>query len=67
MAARLPATGGCLSGLNGFWLEAIHSVDGPVRLEWFASGILLLVRAVFLVLDGAVAFEKSHETPISKP
>jgi hypothetical protein len=42
-------------------------VDGPVRLEWFASGILLLVLAVFLVLDGAVAFEKSHETPISKP
>jgi hypothetical protein len=67
LAARLLAAGGCLCGLNGFWQEAIHSVDGPVRLEWFTSGTLLLLLAVFLLLDGAVAFEKSHEAPSSKP
>lgn len=67
VGARLLAMGGCLCGVNGLLLDSTGSGGGAVSIEWVASGILLLLLAVFLLLNGAVAFEKSPEAPGPKP
>jgi len=50
---------GFLSGItNKSWLLQPHG--------WGTGGILLLLIALFILLDGAVSFEKAHSTAAPK-
>lgn len=58
--ARLMAAFGCVCGILGFSMGPVdHLSESAVGFDWFASGTLLLIFAVFLLLDGAVAFQKA--------
>lgn len=58
--ARLIATFGCVCGVFGISMRPTDLGMNPGGIEWFAGGTLLLVFAVFLLLDGAVSFQKSR-------
>lgn len=58
--ARLMAALGCVSGVLGFSMGPIEHTTGPLGMEWFAAGTLLLVFAIFLLVDGAMAFQKAR-------
>ena len=59
--ARLMAAFGCVCWVLGFSMGPADHLSGTaVGFDWFASGTLLLVFAVFLLLDGAVAFQKTR-------
>ena len=60
--ARIAAGFGCLCGVIGLltgitkysWLLAPHG--------WSSGGILFLLIALFVLVDGAVSFEKAQST-----
>ncbi|HXX76095.1 MAG TPA: hypothetical protein VEI50_13275 [Nitrospiraceae bacterium] len=62
LAARLLAGAGGVSGILGFTTSPTADPTGLAPFQWFASGTLLLVLAVYLLADAAVAVQKSTQT-----
>lgn len=60
LVARLMAGAGCSCGILGFLMPPTVQMAGSADVDWFAAGIVLIVFAVYLLVDGAVAFQKSH-------
>jgi len=59
LAARLIAGAGSLCGILGFTMSPTADPTGLAAFHWFASGTLLLVLAVYLLADAAVAVQKA--------
>ena len=62
LAARLLAGAGGISGILGSTTSPTADPAGLTAFQWIASGILLLVLAVYLLADAAVAVQKSSQT-----
>jgi hypothetical protein len=60
---RVAAALGCLCGAIGLLTGATRSVWVLSPHGWGTGGVLLLLLAVFVVLDGAVSFERSRSLP----
>lgn len=60
LIARLLAGAGGICGIVGFTTSPTADPAGLAAFHRFASGTLLLVLAVYLLADGAVAFQKSN-------
>lgn len=60
LVARLMAGFGCICGLLGFLIPPTAQFGGPPDFNWFAGGTVSIVFAVYLLLDGAVAFQKTR-------
>lgn len=60
LVARLMAGAGCTCGVLGFTIPPTSQVAGPADFNWFAAGTVLIVFAVYLLADGAVAFQKAR-------
>ena len=60
LIARLMAGSGCICGILGFMMPPTSQMAGPADLNWFAAGTVLIVFAVYLLADGAVAFQKAR-------
>lgn len=60
LVARLMAGAGCVCGIIGFLMPPTAQMAGPADFDWFAAGTVLIVFAVYLLVDGAVAFQKAH-------
>ena len=60
LVARLMAGAGCVCGILGFTMPPTAQMAGPADFDWFAAGTVLIVFAVYLLVDGAVAFQKAH-------
>jgi len=61
LVARLIAGAGSLCGILGFTTSPIGDPSGLAAFHWFASGTLLLVLAVYLLADAAVAVQKAAQ------
>ena len=59
LSARLLAGAGALCGILGFTISPSADPAGLAAFHWFASGTLLLVLAVYLLVDAAVALQKA--------
>ncbi len=64
--ARIAAALGCLSGAIGLLDVITQHHLGLAPHGWGTGGILLLLIALFLQVDGAVSFEKSRSMPGAK-
>ncbi len=61
LIARLMAGAGGISGVLGFTMPPTsHQTAELVDFDWFAGGTLLLVLAIYLLTEGAVASNKSN-------
>jgi len=61
LVARLMAGAGCISGVLGFTLSpSTYQIAEHTDFDWFAVGALLLLFAIYVLVDGAMAFQKSH-------
>ncbi|MBU6432445.1 MAG: hypothetical protein KGS09_17055 [Nitrospirae bacterium] len=60
LVARLMAGVGCICGVLGFTMPPTAQMAGPADFDWFAGGTVLIVFAVYLLVDGAVAFQKAR-------
>ena len=60
LVARLMAGAGCVCGIIGFLMPPTAQMAGPADFDWFAAGTVLMVFAVYLLVDGAVAFQKAR-------
>lgn len=60
LVARLMAGAGCICGVLGFTLPPTAQMAGPADFNWFAAGTVLIVFAVYLLADGAVALQKAR-------
>ncbi|HEX6950150.1 MAG TPA: hypothetical protein VF127_11175 [Nitrospira sp.] len=60
---RIAAALGCLCGAIGLFTGTTNSPFILSPHGWGNGGVLLLLLAVFVVLDGAVSFEKSRALP----
>jgi hypothetical protein len=60
---RVAAALGCLCGAIGLLTGVTRSVWMLSPHGWGTGGVLLLLLAVFVVLDGAVSFERSRALP----
>ena len=61
LAARLMAGTACICGVLGFTLSPpSHQTAELADFDWFAGGMLFLLLAIYLLIDGAVAFQKSN-------
>ena len=60
---RIAAAFGCLCGAIGLLTSVTKSVWMLSPHGWGTGGLLLLLLAVFVVLDGAVSFERSRALP----
>ena len=61
LIARLMAGAGCLFGILGSTLSpAAYQIGEHTDFDWFAAGTLLLVFAIYVLVDGAMAFQKSQ-------
>ena len=60
LVARLMAGAGCLCGIMGFSMPPTAQMAGPAEFDWFAAATVLIVFAVYLLVDGAIAFQKAH-------
>ncbi|MEX5212972.1 MAG: hypothetical protein NW703_02300 [Nitrospiraceae bacterium] len=67
LVARVLAGAGCVCGIVGFTMPPTAQMAGPADLDWFAAGTVLIVFAVYLLVDGAVAFQKAHSEHESEP
>lgn len=55
------AGAGCLFGVLGSTLSpTTYQIADHTDFDWFAVGTLLLVFAIYLLVDGAMAFQKYH-------
>ena len=59
LIARLMAGSGCVFGMLGIMSSPAYQLS-EVTFNWFSAGILLLVFAIYLLADAAVAFQKSQ-------
>jgi len=62
LVARLIAGAGALCGILGFTISPTADPTDLAPLHWFASGTLLLVLAVYLLADAAVAVQKATQS-----
>lgn len=60
LIARLMAGAGCICGVLGFTMPPASQMAGPADFNWFAAGTVLIVFAIYLLTDGAVAFQKTR-------
>ena len=60
LVARLMAGAGCICGVMGFTVPPTVQLAGPADFDWFAAGTVLIMFAVYLLVDGAVAFQRAH-------
>ena len=60
---RIAAALGCLSGAIGLLTSVTKSVWVLSPHGWGTGGVLLLLLAVFVLLDGALSFERSRVLP----
>ena len=60
LIARVLAGAGCICGVLGFTLPPTAQMAGPPDFDWFAAGAVLILFAVYLLVDGTVAFEKAR-------
>jgi hypothetical protein len=58
--ARIAAGLGGLSGVIGLLTAFMNKPWGLAPHGWGTGGILLVLIALFVLVDGAVSFEKSH-------
>lgn len=56
--ARTGAVVGCMFGLIGFVTGLVGATWGLSPVGWVVAGILMLVLALFLLVDGAIAYQK---------
>lgn len=62
LSARLLAGAGALCGIFGFSISPTTDPTGFAAFHWFASGTFLLVLAVYLLADAAVAVQKATQS-----
>ena len=60
---RIAAVLGCLCGVIGLLTGVTKSVWMLSPHGWGTGGVLLLLLAVFALLDAAVSFERSRALP----
>ncbi|HTL60788.1 MAG TPA: hypothetical protein VL261_04005 [Nitrospira sp.] len=60
---RIAAALGCLCGAIGLFTGVTKSTWMLSPHGWGTGGLLLLLFAVFVVLDAAVSFERSRALP----
>ena len=60
LIARLMAGAGCISGILGFTMPPTPQMAGPEDFNWFAAGTVLILFALYLLVDGVAAFQKAH-------
>lgn len=58
--ARIAAGGAFLCGAIGLMAGITNHTWKLWPLGWFTGGTLLVLIALFVLVDGAVSFEKSH-------
>jgi len=58
LIARIAAGLGCLSGFLGFLSAITSDALGLTPHGWGIGGILFLLLAVFILVDGVVSFER---------
>ncbi len=58
LVARLMAGSGCVFGVLGFLAEPPPRTTGAVDVDWFGIAMMLLLFAIYLIADGALAFQK---------
>ena len=58
--ARIAAAGGFVCGLLGLLAGVTEHVWKLGATGWFTGGALLILIAVFVLFDGAVAFQKAR-------
>jgi hypothetical protein len=63
---RIAAALGCLCGAIGLLTGITQSAWMLSPHGWGTGGVLLLLLAVFVLLDGALSFEKSRVLPSAK-
>jgi len=61
LAARLMAGAGSLCGILGFTMPPTADPAGLAAFQWFVSGTLLLVLAVYLLANASVAVQKAAQ------
>jgi hypothetical protein len=60
LVARLMAGAGCIYGVLGFTMAPSSQMAGQAQSNWLEGGILLMLFATYLIIDGAAAFQKSQ-------
>jgi hypothetical protein len=55
------AGAGCVCAVLGFTMSPTSQMAGPSDFNWFAAGTVLILFAVYLLADGAFAFQKARE------
>lgn len=60
LVARLMAGAGCICGVLGFTMPPASQTAGSADFNWLAGGTVLILFAVYLLADGAVAFQKTR-------
>lgn len=63
--ARTSAVVGCVFGLIGFVTGLVGDTWRLPPLGWMIAGILVLVLALFLLVDGMIAYGKVRFAPRS--
>ena len=61
LIARLMAGSGCVFAVMGFTMPPTAQMTGSADFNWFAGGTVLILFAVYLLVDGAVAFQKTRD------
>jgi hypothetical protein len=64
--ARIAAGFGCLSGAIGLLVAITNDPWGLTPHGWGIGGILLLLIALFVLVDGVVSFEKFRPSVVRK-
>jgi hypothetical protein len=67
LVARLMAGAGCVCGIVGFTMPPTAQMAGPAEFDWFAAATVLIVFAIYLLVDGAIAFQKAHTEHEAEP
>jgi hypothetical protein len=65
-SARIAAGFGCLSGAIGLLVAITNDPWGLTPHGWGIGGILLLLIALFVLVDGVVSFEKFRPSVVRK-
>jgi hypothetical protein len=60
LVARLMAGAGCICGVLGFTMLPTSQTVGQAEFNWLEGGALLIIFAIYLLADGAAAFQKSQ-------
>lgn len=64
--ARIAAALGFLCGLLGLLAGLLDRTWKLGTIGWFAGGTLLLLLALYVILDGALAFQKARIIVVPK-